>query len=138
MQGDLLNKEVSKMFVLKKITIILVLVLVSFSYVVAAEMTFTPQRDYKGDMYVVIKTAGYVGYEECSEIKVIWGPWETEPVSAIKSARTKKPFAIKFKKKERDQIPLTVVTNCPASIELKHGNPDSRSYDVTEPRWRRR
>lgn len=124
---------------MQKLTLCILLVLAGFSYVVAAEKTFTPAKDYKGDMYVVIKAGGAVGYEECSAIKVIWGPWETETVSAIRSARAQKPFAVKFKKKERDQqIPLTVIANCPASIELKHGNPDSRSYEVTEPRWRRR
>ncbi|MBU1182095.1 MAG: hypothetical protein KKF00_08040 [Proteobacteria bacterium] len=122
----------------QKPTLCILLVLVSFSYVVAAEKTFTPAKDYKGDMYVVIKAGGAVGYEECSRIKVIWGPWETEPVSAIQSARSLKPLAIKFEKNKKDQVPLTVIANCSASIELNSGKPDSRSYEVIEPRWGRR
>lgn len=123
---------------IQKLTLCILLVLVSFSYVVAAEKTFTPAKDYKGNMYVVIKAGGSVGYEECSRIKVIWGPWETEPVSAIRSARSSKPLAIVFEKTKRDQVPLTVSANCPASIELRMGKPDSRSYEIIEPRWVRR
>lgn len=123
---------------IQKPTLCILLVLVSFSYVVAAEKTFTPAKDYKGDMYVIIKAGGSVGYEECSRIKVIWGTWETEPVSAIQSARSLKPLAIKFEKNKKDQVPLTVIANCPASVELRMGKPDSRSYEVIEPRWRRR
>lgn len=110
----------------------------TLSYVAAAEKTFTPLMDYKGDMYVVIKVVGYAGYEECSEIKVVWGPWETEPLSAIRSARSGKPLAIMFEKKKRDQVPLTVIANCSTSIELMTGKPDRGKYEVIKPNWRRR
>lgn len=113
-------------------------VLVNFQILIAEERTLTPPKDYKGDMYVVIKMDGYRGYEECSEIKIIWGPWETESLSAISSARSLKPLAIRLEKKKRDQVPLTVIANCPASIELLQGEPNSRNYEIRKPNWRKR
>lgn len=113
-------------------------VLVNFQIIMAEERTYTPPKDYKGDMYVVIKMDEPHGYEECSEIKIVWGPWETESISAISGARSLKPLAIKFEKKKRDHIPLTVIANCPASIELLTGEPDRRNYKIKRPNWRKR
>lgn len=132
------TEETKMLKLIQKLTLCILFVFGSFSYVFPTERTFTPGRDYKGKMYVIITVGGAVGYEECSAIKVIWGPWETEPVSAIRSARSSKPLAIVFEKTKRDQVPLTVSANCPASIELRIGKPDSRSYEIIEPRWVRR
>lgn len=121
-----------------KLLLSILFVLVNFQILIAEEKTFTPPKDYKGDMYVVIKVVGYGGYEECSEIKIVWGPWETEPLSAVSSARSLKPLAIRFEKKKRDQVPLTVIANCPASFELLTGEPNPRNYEVRKPKWRER
>jgi hypothetical protein len=97
--AKILKEKIKMLKLMQKLTLCILLILAGFSYVVAAEKTFTPAKDYKGDMYVVIKAGGAIGYEECSRIKVIWGPWETEPVSAIRSVCSSKPLAIKFEKK---------------------------------------
>ena len=121
-----------------RVAVCISLALLSFSQVVAGERTFTPRKDYKGDMFAVVRVGGNIGYEECTEIKIIWGPWETKTVSAIRSARSLRPLPIRFSKNKKGEVPLTVITNCSASIDLMYGKPDSRTYEIATPQWTRR
>jgi len=115
------------------------------------ERTFMPPMDYIGDMYVLIKSTGKqegsgVGlapFDNCS-FRIIWGPWETEtiePTNVIGKVHQWMvgTVAISFKKKEKDQVPLTVEVNgCISdSVELLTGEPDKNIRNFN-PDWRKR
>jgi len=115
------------------------------------EKNFIPPIDYTGDMYFLIKSGGKqegggVGlapFHNCS-FKILWGPWETEAVEPMKGKGKiykwmSSTMAITFKKKKKDQVPLTVkVTGCiPESIELHMGRPES-NIRTFNPDWRKR
>jgi hypothetical protein len=116
----------------------------------AAQRTFTPPMQYTGDMYVLVKSSGkqeggavaIAPFHNCS-FKIIWGPWETkavEPMSGIGKVKwMSHTLAIKFRKKQKDQVPLTVqVIGCiPDSIELYTGRPEGNIRAFT-PRWQKR
>ncbi len=100
---------------------------------------------YTGDMYVSVYPGG-----QCKDVRerngyatarLIWGPWQTKE-GQVKLHSTKS-VAIKFKKMQKDSVPLTVVVDgCDESIyyyiNLYKGTPPNGYYIEYTPDWERR
>jgi len=120
-----------------KLTICILFFSFVASNAIAAEKTFNPRQDYKGEMFVsIVVNPGQFPCEPGSSAKIIWGPWQTEEVKLHQS----KPRAIRFEKKKKDNVPLTViVSSCEeARIDLGYGEPEQGKYLIEKPDWKKR
>ncbi len=140
-----------------ELTLCLLFLLITSLQAKAEERTLMPPKDYKGVMYVTIEiTGGDVSINEYANIecKIVWGPYETKPVSGsvftdplLKFAQ---PLALKFEKKKKDQVPLTVIVRprlagyrpkvsmellTEAEFEAKKG---LKRYQLFNPNWYKR
>jgi len=121
----------------------------------AYERTFDPDRTYQGPVYVAIKVVSIhtmitdpsrIGTKVNCSGKVVWGPYlgtfRKDLKVAAGSGWKASYLAVKFEKKKRDRVPLTVTAEVESqyfkieSIDFKYGKPD-KIYTVTSASWGR-
>ncbi len=119
----------------------------------AYERTFYPDETYKGPVYVVIKVASAgtmitdplrIGTKVNCFGKVVWGPhvgtFRKDLRVAAGLGWKASYLAVKFEKKKRDRIPLTVTAEIERQdfkielIDFKYGRPD-QTYTVISASW---
>jgi len=118
-----------------------------------SEQTSVFPMDYTGPVYVVIKLSpefirivnpllrGKISVKG----RILWGPHEgifdirTDEIGR-EAGRLYKPVAVKFEKKKKDQVPLTVIVDGhkKAEITFHTGIPDKEKYVVGNAKWKRR
>ena len=135
-----------------------VLFLLTFFQVTNAnsyDKTFYPEEPYTGPVYVAIKIVSVhtmitdplrIGTKVNCSGKVVWGPnvgiFKKDLRVAAGSGWEASYLAVKFKKKMRDRVPLTVTAEIDSqyfkieSIDFRYGKPDKK-YTNTSASWRR-
>lgn len=121
----------------------------------AFERTFYPEQAYTGPVYAAIKVVpvhtmlsdpSRIGTKVNCSGKVVWGPnvgiFRKDLRVAAGVGWEASYLAVKFEKKKKDRVPLTVAAAVESqyfkieSIDFKYGKPD-RIYTVTSASWRR-
>lgn len=138
--------------------LVLALFLLTFFQVTNAnsyENTFYPEEAYTGPVYMAIKVVSVhtmitdplrIGTKVNCSGKVVWGPYVGTFRKDLRVAAglgwEASYLAVKFEKKKRDRVPLTVIAEIDSqyfkieSIDFKYGKPDKR-YTDTSASWRR-
>jgi hypothetical protein len=135
--------------------VLLLLPLFQLANANAFERTFYPDQAYTGHVYAAIKVVpvhtmlsdpSRIGTKVNCSGKVVWGPnvgiFRKDLRVAAGLGWEASYLAVKFEKKKRDRVPLTVTAEIEnqyfkiESIDFKYGNPD-KIYAVVSASWGR-